>query len=210
MKYPISFFPQDQAPTPTAPVMPPSPEPIPRISSTSLQDKQTFLCETLDTNKIYRYNLSNNTKTRYLSASIAKTYTPSMDITNSIWIWKNSLDGTTAKCSKIPVEGEISCSYGQTCISPSTNSVPDSNRSPSVLDSNRSPSVNSQVNPPSIQDPKIFGLSSETILILSIVGGVLACIIFLVVAGLIIYSSYKKNNKLKITKPKSGGYFYYD
>ena len=226
MTYPTSFYPQVQAPPPPPPVMPPSIPLPPRLGATTtatsiaIQDKQTFLCQDRGLGHIYRYNATNNTKTQYSSAGIAATYTPSMDLSSSMWVWSNSLDGTSLKCNNIPsdLSNTISCPSGQTCITPSSSiSLGDLNTGYTEPE-NEEPRDEEPGDEEPADDNVVSEDLSEGITMLSIIIGIIGYIFFIIIAGLIIYFAYV--NRKKIPKPKlpklskvvkpNGGYFYYD
>jgi hypothetical protein len=102
---------------PPPPVFAPSVPPVPRLTIATLRPNQTFLCESRSLQNVYKYTAQGK-KVAYTSLGIAQSYTPEMDVTNSMWVWKNSLDGITTKCNQIETDfsvPSISCPNNMYC-----------------------------------------------------------------------------------------------
>lgn len=210
--------PPPDPPPPPPPLITPSIPPPPRIST--LNDKQTFLCENRNVSRIYKYNQSTNTKIPYASAGIAITYTPSMtsgSLSDSLWVWNNSLDGVNLKCSQISNDMTISsiyCPNGQNCAPPpsETDNIPGTN----VGGGDEGGEGDYEEGGEEAEDdqPKKAPASgpNNTALIISIVV-VIFIVLILFAAAAAFYFFIIRKNAIKTEVPKlvkkTGGYFQY-
>ena len=216
MNYTPSFYPQTKAlPTP-----PPPPGPVqPRLGlntpSIIIQDQETFLCEDRGLGNIYRYNKNSGsgpTKTKYSNVQIAMTYTPSMDVSNSSWVWSHSLDGTSLRCNQIPLDfsGSITCPAGKNCSPPSV-AAPTVNSQPEEEEEEeeeQEEEAQEEEEPPPDNSANVTGGL--------VLCGIFGCILFVLIGGGVAAYFYLKSKQIPLSgkknrkSSKGGDYFYYD
>ena len=212
--------PPPDPPSPPPPPIPPGVSPPPQISQ--LSDKQTFLCENRSTTRLYQYKQPTNTKIPYANPGVAISYTPSMtnlSLSDSNWVWTNSLDGINLKCSQIQNDNGIPpifCPKGQTCAPPPSESgaIPGADNGDGGGGGGGGGEEGGEEEPPP-EEPVPPSASGSNNTGLSIMCSVLSCICFcMAVSGVIVFFFVMNNKtarKSQISKlvKKVGGYFQY-
>ena len=186
-------------PPPPPPVTPPGVSPPPRLGATNssttvaIADKQTFLCQDRGVSNIYRYNKTENTKTKYATGIVAASYTPSMDLTSSSWVWSNSLDGVSLTCGAITLDlsTTISCPKGEYCGPPPSSS---NQPKPTPDDSDDSDDSDKSDGSDKLDDKPTPNSTTPAI---SSVGSCILMCLCIVLIGVLIMTVMRKNRPIK-------------
>jgi len=212
--------PPPDPPSPPPPPIPPGVSPPPQISQ--LNDKQTFLCENRSIARLYQYKQATNSKIPFANAGVAISYTPSMtslSLSDSNWVWTNSLDGINLKCSQIQNDTTVQpiyCPKGQTCAPPPSESglIPGADMEGEGGGGGGGGGGDEEEPPPEEEEePKPASGSNNTGLSISssVLSSISCCMLII---GVIVFffvmnnRGAKKNQISKLVK-KVGGYFQY-